>query len=138
MMQHNTVDPYTYHVLQSIDEKVRSSMTPAQLSAVSKAIAANRPYKKHAIDIRGVLPLFFARYYFVFMMGRDRRYSTRRMEESRHRGTSILSGLMLFVLGVGSLIIIAVLVLYLIKSGLGINIMPDVHLKDLLMFWKQP
>jgi len=130
------MDPFTYHVMERIDPKVRASLTPAQLSAIKEAISASRPLKKHPIDIRGIIPVFFVRYYFVILSGRDRRLYTKRIEEKRRWLTSLSGGLTLFILGVVPLILILVLLLYLIKCTCGIDIMPDIHLKDLLTFWQ--
>ena len=138
MLQQQPIDPYTFHVLQRIDEKVRASFTPAQLSAITTAISEGRPSKKYRVDIRGVIPLFFARYYFVFTMGRDRRHLTKRVEQKRKFASSFLGGLTLLILGTVPLVTLILLLLYLVKCSLGINIMPDAHLKDLLMFWKEP
>lgn len=130
------MDPFTYHVMERIDPKVRASLTPAQLSAIKAAISASRSSKKHPIDIRGVIPFFFVRYYFIILSGRDRRLHTQRIEEKRRWLTSLSGGLTLFILGVAPLILILILLLYLIKCALGINIMPDIHLKDLLIFFQ--
>jgi hypothetical protein len=121
--------------MERIDPKVRASLTPAQLSAIKEAVSGSRSSKKHSIDIRGVIPFFLVRYYFVILSGRDRRLHTKRIEEKRRWLTSLSGGLMLFILGAAPLILILLLLLYLIKCALGINIMPDMHLKDLLTFW---
>ena len=136
MKNHQPIDPFTYHILERIDPKVRASLTPAQLSAIKKAIAGDRPLKKNPIDIRGIVPVFFIRYYFVFISGRDRRLYTKRLEEKRRWVTSLSGGLTIFILGVASIILVLALLLYLMKCTFGINIMPDMHLKDLVMFWK--
>jgi len=136
MNNHQPMDPFTYHVMERIDPKVRASLTPAQLSAIKEAIRANRPSQKHPIDIRGIIPVFFVRYYFVILSGRDRRLYTKRIEDKRRWLTSLSGGLTLFFLGVAPLILILVLLLYLIKCTFGINIMPETHLKDLFTFWE--
>ena len=43
------MDPFTYHVMERIDPKVRASLTPVQLSAIKEAISGSRPSKKHPI-----------------------------------------------------------------------------------------
>ena len=136
MNNHEPMDPFTYHVMERIDPKVRASLTPAQLSAIKKAIAGSRPLKKNPIDIRGIVPVFFIRYYFVFISGRDKRLYTKRLEEKRRWLTSLSGGLTLFILGVAPFILVLMLLLYLMKCTFGINIMPEMHLKDLLTFWK--
>ena len=136
MNHHRPTDPFTQHVIERMDPKVRASLTPVQLSAIKEAIRANRPSQKHTIDIRGIIPFFLVRYYFVFLAGRDRRLCTTRIEDKRRWLTSLSGGLTLFILGVTPLLLILALLLYLVKCSLGINIMPEMHLKELLTFWK--
>ena len=109
------MDPFTYHVMERIDPKVRASLTPVQLSAIKEAVSASRPSKKHPIDIRGIIPFFLVRYYFVILSGRDRRLHTKRIEDKRRWLTSLSGGLTLFILGVAPLVLFLMLLLYLIK-----------------------
>jgi hypothetical protein len=136
MNNHQPMDPFTHHVMQQIDPNVRASLTPAQLSAIKKALMARRPMKQHTINVRTVIPLFFARYYFVLLLGRDRRVSTKRVEEKRRWASSFSGGLMFFILGLSPLILLVLLLSYIFKSVVGIDIMPDIHLKDIFTFWQ--
>jgi len=125
-------DPFTHHVLSKISDDVLTSLTPEQLSEISGAISASRPLKKHPIDFRGVITLFFARFYFVLLMGRDRRYSVKAIERERRRNSDIIASI-LFVFTILSPVIVGIfLLLYFIKSFLGIDIFPNTHLWDIL------
>ncbi|MGL5163678.1 MAG: hypothetical protein ACRC8E_15640, partial [Plesiomonas shigelloides] len=75
---------------------------------------------RHVVDVRKTFGFSRWRYYVVFLLGRDRRTQVRR--EGR------LSGFLrtlLVLLAIGVTFAAAVLVLYLIKSALGIDIFKD-------------
>jgi len=125
-------DPFTHHVLSKISDDILSSLTPEQLSEISDAISASRPLKKHPVDFRGVVSLFFARFYFVLLMGRDRRYSVKSVEKERRRTSDIIASI-IFIFTILSPIVVGIFfLLYLTKSFLGFDIFPDSHLWDIL------
>lgn len=124
------VDAYTQHVLSNVDPDVFRTLNLVQLESLRRAISATAPFRRHGVDIRGVLPLYFGRFYFVFLMGRDRRSSTRERESRRYqmaKGTSLL--LFVYVLATLSIPMV-LLILYVLKSAMGIDIFPDQHLSD--------
>jgi hypothetical protein len=129
---HRPIDAFTDSVLRRIDPEVRATLSPPQLDAIRDAVSAHRPLKGHPVDVRGIIPLFFARYYFVFLMGRDRRAPTRAIEADRRRKTALLGGGLFFVCAISPLILFTLLFLYLLKSSLGIDLLPDTHIWDLL------
>jgi len=134
MAEEKIYDPFTQHVIDKIDPKVLRSLSPSQFSSIEKAIRESRPLQGHPVDVRGVIPLFFARFYYVFIMGRDRRLSTRREEQVRHR--NYLSKTALLVLfGMGPFLVFILLISYLLKSAFGVNFIEDSHLMDFLKFW---
>lgn len=134
MTTHDTrpIDAFTDSVLRRIDPEVRATLSSAQLDAIREAVSAHRPLKDHPVDIRGLIPLFFMRYYFVFLMGRDRRAPTREIEAGRRRKTALFGGGLFFVCAISPLILLALLFLYLLKSSLGIDLFPHQHLWDIL------
>ena len=125
-------DPFTHHVYMSIDERTRATFTPKQVHAIETAIRANKPYQKHPFDLRGTLPLFFIRLYFVVLMGRDKRQPTRQKEAARRRGAVLGSALLSIYVLACMLIPVALLAIYLLKSILGIDLVAGIHLTDLL------
>jgi len=122
--------------MSRIDRLVRDTMTSQQLNAVRDALIANTPYSRHSVDLRGVISFFFARYYFVFLAGRDHRYKTRLQElQKAHKGNVPL-GFILSFIAISFLIallwFLAIVVLYWIKREMGIDIFPDVHMFDFI------
>ncbi|SMF54620.1 hypothetical protein SAMN02745866_03473 [Alteromonadaceae bacterium Bs31] len=125
------LDAYTQHVMSSIDPLVFKSLNLHQLREIRAAISANAPFRRHAVDVRGTLPLYFSRYYFVFLMGKDRRVATRDKELQRvvlARGFSLLFFIYITIL---LAIPLFLLLLYGLKVLLGIDLFPAFHLKDL-------
>ena len=134
MAEEKIYDPFTQHVIDKIDPKVLRSLSPSHFSSIEKAIRESRPLQGHPVDVRGVIPLFFARFYYVFLMGRDRRLSTRREEQVRHRNYPSKTAL-LVLFGMGPFLVFILLISYLLKSAFGVNFIEDSHLMDFLKFW---
>jgi len=132
MNKDDKLDAYTDSVLRRIDADVLDSLSPDQYNAIKEGISAARPYARHPIDKRGVLPVFFARYYFVFLMGRDKRTSTIKEEISRKRKSGLAGGAMFFVFALSPLILAGLVVLYFVKSAAGVDLMGDQHAWDLI------
>ncbi|WP_370659490.1 3-phosphoshikimate 1-carboxyvinyltransferase [Pseudoalteromonas distincta] len=97
-------------------EHVQSSFSDAQLVHLKVAIGA-RQWGKHAIDCRGVIKFFKYRYYFVLLAGRNRR-------ELSEKEQKIAALSQVITISIFSLFVITVflVVIYLIKSALGIDI----------------
>ncbi|MCP4629739.1 MAG: hypothetical protein GY850_40470 [bacterium] len=93
MSKEDSVDAFTHHVLSQIDSAVYHSLTLRQLSEITQAIRSGRTQKKHVADFRGAIPLFFVRYYFVFLMGRDRREAVVGAETGRRKRGDMMAGL---------------------------------------------
>lgn len=125
-------DAFTHHVYESIDPNVRATFTPSQVHAIETAIRANKPYQKHPFDMRGVLPLFFIRLYFVVLIGRDRRKPTRDKEAARRLNAALGSSLLSVYVLLCMLAPIALFGLYIAKSALGIDLFEGVHLQDVV------
>lgn len=131
------LDPYTHAVLRKMGAETLNSFSAAQRKKLIESISACSPLQKHPLDIRGVVPFFFVRYYFVILGGRDRRKRTRHTETDRRRQMSTASSLFAGVLFVSfvaiALFVIFFIIAYLVKSKAGINIFPDKHLSDFLL-----
>ena len=85
MNKRSSSSAFTYHVLSKVDPQIMESLTQNQLKAIHDAIAAQAILSRHPFDVRGTIPLFFIRYYFVVLMGRDMRPKTRVREHYRRR-----------------------------------------------------
>jgi hypothetical protein len=137
-LKRSSSEAYADFTLSRIPYHVRVSLSDEQYDSIRKALIASDLESKHRIDIRLRLPLFLRAYYFVFFAGRDRRTRVHLLEMNRinrlptplrracYIGASTLIGL--------SLLVSVFIVLYLVKSGLGIDIFPNFHLHDILPF----
>lgn len=111
-------DVFVTNLLRKIPAEHRDGFTDAQLQALKVALGA-RSWGAHAIDVRGTLRVWRWRYYYVFLAGRNLRTLTRR-EEAVFRVAEIgfLFGFLAFSTVLG------ILALYLLKSFLGIDLIP--------------
>ena len=131
----NSSEIYADFTISRIDADVRESLTPTQLQAIRDALVANQPFKKHAIDVRGTIPLFFARFYFVVLAGRDKRRKTVDKEKRRTFEGNVSFGYLLsllFLSFIAAMVWAAILlVVYWVKIELGIDLFSSIHLGDL-------
>ncbi|GGF67628.1 3-phosphoshikimate 1-carboxyvinyltransferase [Alteromonas lipolytica] len=111
-------DPALKSLLERMPPEVANSFTEEQLSHLHSALGA-RSWKKHSLDIRSTFPIPFAksRVYFVLLMGRNRRELTRREKQ-----ISAITFALFVAVFIGFSTLFGLLVLYLIKSALGIDI----------------
>ncbi|OYU46445.1 MAG: 3-phosphoshikimate 1-carboxyvinyltransferase [Burkholderiales bacterium PBB4] len=97
---------------------MRGSFSPEQLLALKVALGG-RTWGTHALDLRFTLKWWRWQYYCVLLAGRNRRVLTdRERRVQRISMALVLAVFLLFSTAVG------VLVLYLIKSALGIDLIP--------------
>lgn len=121
-------DAFTYHILNRIDKKTLESLSPAQISAIKDAISAKQPQKRHPIDFRGIINLFFIKYYFVFFVGRDRRISTQETELGRREDVALLGNVFFIIFVISPFILLGLIALYFLKIGAGIDLFPGEHM----------
>lgn len=104
----------------ALGDEILASLTAEQKDKLEHAVILMNVANRHVVDVRKTFGFSRWRYYVVFLLGRDRRTQVRR--EGR------LSGFLrtlLVLLAIGVTFAAAVLVLYLIKSALGIDIFKD-------------
>ncbi|KXF81290.1 hypothetical protein [Enterovibrio coralii] len=111
-------DPFIRSFLEKIPNDIASTFTESQLLQL-KLMFGTRAKAQHIVDIRTVMGSFSWSYYFVFLFGRNRRDLTRAEQRMAYAGK-------LFFLMMGSLVLfsVATITLYLIKSFLGIDLLP--------------
>ena len=109
-------DPAIRSLLERMPKNIQTTFTDEQLAHLKIAIGA-RQWGNHAVDCRGVVKFFKYRYYYVFLAGRNRReLSLKEQRIARLAQAIILSSVATLI------ILLTLLVLYLMKSALGINI----------------
>lgn len=127
---------YASYTLNKIDPEILKTMTDEQIAAVKAALIANDKGKKHSIDLRFTISLYFARYYFAFFAGRDRRKSTYLAElYKQQKGNSKTASLMIWIALILLGLLLAILIgvyNYYSKSDMGIDIFSSTHLPDMI------
>ena len=109
-------DPVITRLLEKMPKKVASSFNEEQLSHLRNAIGA-REWGKHKLDVRGTVKFFKWRYYYVILAGRNRRsLSEKEVKVARVLTASIVATFITFA------VLLGLIVIYLIKSALGINL----------------
>lgn len=109
-------DPAIISLLERMPKNIQTTFTDEQLAHLKIAIGA-RQWGNHTVDCRGVVKLFKYRYYYVLLAGRNRReLNAKEQKVARLAQAAILSTAITFI------ILFALLVLYLLKSALGIDI----------------
>ncbi|WP_028240958.1 hypothetical protein [Stutzerimonas azotifigens] len=118
----NAPDAFTEGLMKRLPSHLRHSFSDEQIDALRVAFGA-RKWGRHAVDMRGTLPLGRSRYYFVLLLGRNQRERSRRQEELGLAAKAL--GATLFLL---FSVLLGLVILYLIKSALGINLFPNFSL----------
>lgn len=114
-------DPAIQKLLERMPAELQQSFTEAQLSYLRVALGA-RQWGKHKVDLRGTLGLGSWRYYYVLVAGRNKR-----SEHRSHKAGLFMQAVLLSVLLVMSTML-GLLLLYLLKSALGIDLFADFSL----------
>lgn len=115
-------DPVITKLLNKIPLSQRETFSDDQLVAL-KAALSGRSWGVHAVDIRWTLGFWRFTYYFVFLAGRNRRELSRREQEMAR-----LAKLMFLIGFITLSTLLGLLVLYLIKSAMGIDLIPGYSL----------
>ncbi len=115
-------DPFVIGLKQRLPAHLRESFTEDQLDGLRSAFAT-RSWARHKFDLRGTFRLWSNQYYFVFVGGRNKRNLSRGQRNlSLAAKASVITVFLLFSILVG------LIALYLIKSALGINLLPNYSL----------
>lgn len=69
-------DVYILHLLRALPPALLESLSPEQYQLLKQSLY--QYHRRHLLDVRGVIPFLWTRYYFVFLFGRD----TRRRDEA--------------------------------------------------------
>jgi len=122
------------YYLATLDPEVRASFTAAQLGVVTRLLEAAIPQPTpKLVDLRFWVDLLVARFFVVLFVGRDRRRQGRTHVPGPLARTGNVIAATMLLLGLNLLISLFLLLLaYLVKSALGIDLLRDLHLLDFL------
>ena len=126
------------YYFQNIDTDIRNSLTTKQEWEIKKALnnALGRPTRK-IVDVRFTIPLIFSRFFFVLFIGRDLRRQKRTYDlPGEVRTANIIFGSFILACMISFAAVTLFMLLYLLKSAMGINIFPNFslskHIKQIL------
>lgn len=115
-------DPFIKRILDRMPFEKRDSFTEDQLIAL-KMVLSSQKWGRHPLDIRGGISFWRWSYYYVLIGGKETRALTRRQEQVTRKAYAF------FILGFFVFsTILGLVTLYLLKSALGINILPETSL----------
>ena len=115
-----TQSAFSEKFFKKIPYDIRKSLTPEQYQAIETAFASQ--WKRHPLDVRHSFGFWRWRYYFVLIGGRDHRILSRKQQ----RFFSLAEFYFLMAYATTSALF-GLLILYLIKSALGIDVFPNFH-----------
>jgi len=109
------------NLLKKMPESVAGSFNEEQLTHLF-TIISTRSWANHSIDMRGTfkIPFYKWRFYYVFLAGKNSRELSR-----QEAGMSLIYKSIVITTLLILSTLLGLLVLYLIKSALGINILPN-------------
>ena len=111
-------DPFIRKLMERLPEHLRHSFSPEQVEAL-RDIYGSRTRNRHRVDLRGTLNLFGSRYYFTILAGRNKRSTSQRQGNLSLAAKAMLATVFLLFST-----LLGLLILYLLKSALGINLLP--------------
>lgn len=104
---------------EKLPEHTADTFSEAQIHALYR-IFGDSQWKKHPVDLRATLGVWRWRYYVRLVAGRDKRALTRREQQLG------LAMRILLIVGVAAVsTLLGLLLIYLGKSGLGIDVIPN-------------
>ena len=111
-------------LLEKMPPHVAESFDDEQLTHLLTILGA-RTWGKHSIDLRGTfkIPFYKWRFYYVLLLGKNHRNLSRKEME-----VSLISKAIIISLFIFTLTSVGLLIIYLIKSALGIDLLPNYSL----------
>jgi len=108
-------DLYALAVLRKLDQLLDEPLSSNQRAKLEQALSACKP-KMHTVDFRGELPLHFARLYYVFLMGLDRRSEAQTVESDLRRQKGPLAHILYWLVALWPLYIVIYFVYFLMTN----------------------
>lgn len=130
-------DVLTQHLWEALPADALRNLSPEQYHALKRALQTQQ--KRHWLDVRGVIPLFFTQFYFVVLFGPDQRRETQevlfeRRQAVKERTAKLVGGVVLAVF-LSLLLLSGLAVWYGVKCVAGADIIPGFSLSEYLRKW---
>jgi hypothetical protein len=127
IMSGETEDPFLRTFFARIPEDVAKSFSRPQLDAIKRAFGARTP-GSHAVDLRFSLPLGWRWFYFVLLIGPERRCFGRRELERLFRPLWTVANALIIAVFLLMFMVGGLSVLYVGKRALGIDVFPGIDM----------
>lgn len=114
---HVPVDRFTIELNNRLPTELKGTFTPEQVEAM-KVLFGTRSWQRHSCDVRKRFRLRKKTYYLILIMGNTDSDDRRSRLDTL---LTILVGTAMFTVGT----LFVMFLLYLLKSALNINILPD-------------
>lgn len=112
------LDPFVIGLKQRLPEELRESFSDEQLQGLRSALAT-RSWARHKLDLRGTFNIWRTQYYFVMVAGRNKRSLSRAQQKlSLAAKAGAITVFLLFS------VLLGLVLLYVLKSALGIDLLP--------------
>lgn len=112
------LDPFVIGLKQRLPEELRESFSDEQLQGLRSALAT-RSWARHKLDLRGTFNLWRTQYYFVVVAGRNKRSLSRAQQKLSLAAKAGAITVFLFFS-----VLLGLVLLYVLKSALGIDLLP--------------
>lgn len=112
------LDPFVIGLKQRLPEELRESFSDEQLQGLRSALAT-RSWARHKVDLRGTFNLWRTQYYFVMVAGRNKRSLSRAQQKLSLAAKAGAITVFLFFS-----VLLGLVLLYVLKSALGIDLLP--------------
>lgn len=112
-------DPFVIGLKQRLPAELRESFSDEQLRGLRSALAT-RSWARHKLDLRGTFNIWSTQYYFVVVGGRNKRGLSRAQEKLSLAAKAGAITLFLFFSA-----LLGLAALYVLKSALGIDLLPN-------------
>lgn len=131
-VDYNSRTPQYY--LDRLDYHIFESFTQEQIEAITAMLTDAIPKQSPKIvDLRFTIDLIISRFYFVFLVGKDRRKKQRRYVTEGVSKIGNLIAVVILLIGLNLLISsFIILFVYLSKTFLGIDIIDGLHFSDVV------
>ena len=133
-----TDDPFLQELYARIPKDIIPTFTESQLTALRIAYGA-RSRGAHVVDLRPTIKFFRRRFYFVFLMGAERRAPTRKSFDTLHPVWTFANAVFLAVsLMVLLFALMGLLYTAKVSAGIdvfpGVDVLPDREIQELLLY----
>ena len=96
-------------------------------SLPSTVVEGASPPPRYMVNLSGTFSLYFSKYYFVVLVGQDKRRETLEVTDMRRSQAQFAGNFLFFVIVIVPYLLLLVIGLYFLKKSMGIDIISEIH-----------